>query len=59
MLVILMHKAEGLERNLKKCVESTDLESLERIWKFQNTENYYEILLDSYEEIQTNVSKVS
>lgn len=54
-----MHKAKGLERNLKKCMESTDLESLERIWKFQNTENYYESLLDSYEETRMNVSKAS
>lgn len=50
LLVILMHKADGLERNLKTCMESTDLESLERICKFQNTVNCYESLLDSYEE---------
>lgn len=51
LLVILMQKAEDLERKLKKFMESTDLESLERIWKFQNTENYYESLLDTYVKI--------
>lgn len=54
-----MDKAEGLEENLKKCMESRHLESPERIWKFQNTEHYCESLLDSYEETWMNISKVS
>lgn len=54
-----MHKAEGLEENLNKCMESRDLESPEGIWKFQNTEHYYKSLLDSYEDTEMNISKVS
>lgn len=54
-----MHKAESLEENLKKCMESRDLESPERIWKFQNSAHYYKGLLDSYEETGMNVSEVS
>lgn len=54
-----MHKAEDLEENLKKCMESRDLESPGGFWKFQNTEHYYKSLLDSYEDTEMNISKVS
>lgn len=42
-----MCKAKDLEIDLKKYIESTDLKSLERIYKFQNTENCYDSFLGS------------